>query len=109
MVRRGKGPRGPAAAGAGQPIRVRTPRDNQVLGVIEERLGNRRSKVRCSDGFVRVCRIPGRVRRRMWNREGDIVMVEPWSVQTNEKGDLVYNYSPPQVEWLKKRSYLDWL
>jgi len=91
------------------PIRVRTPRANQVLGIIEERLGNRRSKVRCSDGFIRVCRIPGRVRKRIWTREGDIVIIEPWSVQTSEKGDLIWTYSKPQVDWLRRNKYLDWL
>ncbi|MBN2518686.1 MAG: translation initiation factor eIF-1A [Candidatus Altiarchaeota archaeon] len=92
-----------------QPIRVITPRSNQLLGIIEERLGNRRSKVRCSDGNIRICRIPGRVRKRMWTREGDIVLIEPWSVQTNERGDLVYGYSKPQIEWLQKRGFLNWL
>ncbi len=89
------------------PIRVKTPNKGQVLGIIEERLGNRRSKVRCSDGHIRICRIPGRVRKRMWTREGDIVLVEPWSVQTEERGDLLLTYSKPQIEWLEKRGFLD--
>jgi translation initiation factor 1A len=92
-----------------QPVRVRTPGKNQVLGVIEERLGNRRSKVRCGDGNIRICRIPGRVRRRMWTREGDIVMIEPWSVQEKERGDLVYVYTKPQIEWLQRKGFLNWL
>jgi len=92
-----------------EPLRVRTPRENQVLGVIEERLGNRRSKVRCSDDAIRICRIPGRVRRRMWTKEGDVVMIEPWSVQTDVRGDLVYIYTKPQIEWLRKKHFLDWM
>jgi len=91
------------------PIRVKTPGQGQLLGLIEERLGNRRSKVRCSDGNIRICRIPGRVRRRMWTREGDIVLVEPWSVQENERGDLIQTYSKPQIEWLQKKNFLEWL
>jgi translation initiation factor 1A len=91
------------------PIRVKTPGKGQLLGIIEERLGNRRSKVRCSDGNIRTCRIPGRVRRRMWTREGDIVLIEPWSVQENERGDLIRTYPKPQIEWLEKKGYLDWL
>ncbi len=91
------------------PIRVKTPWKGQVLGIIEERLGNRRSKVRCADGHIRICRIPGRVRRRMWTHEGDIVIIEPWSVQTEERGDLILTYSKPQIEWLQKKGYLDWL
>jgi translation initiation factor 1A len=91
------------------PIRVKTPGEGQLLGLIEERLGNRRSKVRCSDGNIRICRIPGRVRRRMWTREGDIVLIEPWEVQENERGDLIMTYSKPQIEWLEKKQFLDWL
>lgn len=91
------------------PIRVKTPGKGQLLGIIEERLGNRRSKVRCSDGEIRICRIPGRVRRRMWTREGDIVLLEPWSVQENERGDLLQTYSKPQISWLERKGFLDWL
>jgi len=91
------------------PIRVKTPGEGQILGVIEERLGNRRSKVRCSDENIRICRIPGRVRRRMWTREGDIVLVEPWSVQTDVRGDLIMTYSKPQIDLLQKKGFLDWL
>ncbi len=92
-----------------QPVRVQVPKEGQILGLIEERLGNRRSKCRCADGAIRICRIPGRVRRRMWTREGDIVLIEPWEVQTAVRGDLIKTYSKPQVEWLEKRKYLDWL
>ena len=91
------------------PIRVKTPGKGQLLGIIEERLGNRRSKVRASDGHIRICRIPGRVRRRMWTREGDIVLIEPWSVQENERGDLIMTYSKPQIDWLQRKGFLDWL
>jgi translation initiation factor 1A len=91
------------------PVRVQTPKEGQVLGLIEERLGNRRSKVRCGDGNIRICRIPGRVRRRMWTREGDIVLIEPWSVQTEVRGDLIRTYPKPQVELLEKKGFLDWL
>lgn len=45
----------------------------------------------------------------MWTKEGDIVMIEPWSVQKDERGDLIYTYSKPQIEWLQKKKYLDWL
>lgn len=90
-------------------LRVKTPRDKEQLGVIEERLGNRRSKVRCSDGNIRICRIPGRVRQRMWTREGDIVLILPWTVQETERGDLLQTYSKPQIEWLEKKGYLKWM
>lgn len=87
-------------------IRVRVPRGNQVLGEVEQMLGNRRMRVNCTDGNTRLCRIPGKVRRRIWIKEGSIVLVEPWSVQADERGDVLWRYSGGQVKWLRKKGYL---
>jgi len=89
------------------PMRVRLPRGRDVLGVLDRRLGGSRSEVRCLDGKTRICRIPGRLKRRLWVREGDIVMVEPWEYGGDEKGDIVYKYRRVQVAWLKKKGHLD--
>ena len=62
--------------------RVKLPRGNQVLGLLEQRVGGSRTKVRCLDGKTRICRIPGRLKRKLWVREGDIVLVEPWPAST---------------------------
>ena len=87
-------------------LRVKLPRGNQILGVLEERVGGSRSKVRCLDGKTRICRIPGRLKRRLWVRAGDILLVEPWELGGNEKGDIIYKYRPNQAAWLKKKGYL---
>lgn len=87
--------------------RVRLPRENQVLGVLNARLGGSRCDVRCVDGQTRNCRIPGRLKRRLWVREGDIVLVEPWEFGGDEKGDIVFSYKKNHAEWLKKKGYLD--
>ena len=86
--------------------RIRLPRENQVLGILEQRLGASRVRVRCLDGKTRVCRIPGRLKRRLWVRENDIVIVEPWEYSGDKKGDLLYKYTNTQVVWLKNRGYL---
>ena len=90
-----------------QQRRVRLPRDDQVLGIVEQRLGGSRSDVRCVDGFTRNCRIPGRLKRRLWIREGDIVLIEPWDHQTESRGDIVYKYRRNQANWLRNKGYLD--
>lgn len=90
-------------------VRVRTPRDNEVLGVLESRLGASRCKIRCFDGQTRNCRIPGRLKRRLWVREGDIVLVQPWEFGGEDKGDILYKYRPNQVSWLKQRGFLSGL
>ncbi|MBW3014855.1 translation initiation factor eIF-1A [Candidatus Woesearchaeota archaeon] len=86
--------------------RTRLPRDNQVLGIVEKRLGGSRMYVRCLDGKTRVCRIPGRLKRKLWVRETNIVIVEPWELGGDEKGDIVYKYRPAQVAYLKSQGML---
>ena len=86
--------------------RIKIPRGNQTLGVLEQRLGASRMRVRCLDGKTRVCRIPGRLTRRLWVREGDIVIVEPWEYGGDGKGDILYKYTPTQVVFLRKKGYL---
>lgn len=86
-------------------IRVKTPRGKQSLGMVDQRLGGSRMRVRCFDGKSRVCRIPGRLKRRLWIRENDVVLVEPWELD-DTKGDVIFKYKPNQIEWLKRKGYL---
>lgn len=85
--------------------RVRLPKGREVFGVLEQRLGASRSKVKCLDGKERICRIPGRLKRKLWVREGDIILVEPWEYD-DSKGDVVHKYRYSQIAWLKKRGYI---
>jgi len=87
--------------------RTKLPRGNQTLGVLDQRLGGSRNKVRCLDGKTRVCRIPGRLKRRLWVREGDIVLIEPWELSGDSKGDVIFKYRHTQVEVLRKKGLLD--
>ena len=89
-----------------QLIRVRTPKGREVLGILEQRLGASRMRVRCLDGNTRVCRIPGRLKRRLWVREGDVVLVEPWELGGTEKGDILYKYRKAEIEWLKRKGFI---
>ena len=86
--------------------RLYLPKGNQTFGVIEQRLGGSRMRVRCFDSKNRICRIPGRLTRKLWVRDNDIVVVEPWQFSGDEKGDVIYKYSPTQLSFLKKRGYL---
>jgi translation initiation factor 1A len=86
--------------------RVKLPRGNQSLGVVDQRLGGSRMRIRCLDGKSRICRIPGRLKRRLWVREGDLVLVEPWEFEGDQKGDVLFKYRASQIDWLKKKGYL---
>ena len=90
-----------------QVIRVRIPQGKEVLGIVQQRLGGSRMRILCLDSKERICRIPGRLRRELWVRENDVVIVEPWELGGDDKGDVVYKYkSKSEVEFLKKRGYL---
>ena len=86
--------------------RTKLPRGREVFGLIDQRLGGNRMRVRCLDGKERICRIPGRLKRRLWVREGDICIIEPWEFGGDEKGDIVFKYKPSQVHYLKNKGYL---
>jgi|WetSurMetagenome_2_1015567.scaffolds.fasta_scaffold18997_3 translation initiation factor 1A len=102
----GEGEAPPEGAEEGTYTRVRTPRRGQILGEVEQLLGDRRMLIKCTDGHTRLCRIPGKIRKRIWIKEGNIVLVEPWSVQTNERGDVLWRYTNQQADWLEKRGFL---
>ena len=86
--------------------RIKIPREPECFGIVEQRVGGSRMKVRCLDGNQRICRIPGRLKRRLWVREGNLVIVEPWEYSGDGKGDVIFKYKPGQVDYLKKKGLL---
>jgi len=89
-----------------QKIRVKFPRQNQIIGLIDQRVGGSRMLVKCTDGKTRNCRVPGRLRRALWLREGDYVIVEPWEFD-NDKGNIVFKYNLGDVSVLRNRGMLN--
>lgn len=89
-----------------QIYRIHLPRGRQTFGIVQRRLGGSRMEIRCFDGKTRVCRIPGRLKRRLWVREGDLIIVEPWEFSGDDKGDVLYKYTKAQVSFLKRKGYL---
>jgi translation initiation factor 1A len=45
------------------------------------------------------------MKRRMWIREGDLVIVKPWEFQ-NDKADVVWRYTKTQAEYLSRREMI---
>jgi translation initiation factor 1A len=82
------------------------PSANDVLGIAVKLLGFDRVSVRCQDGHERLCRIRGKMKRRVWIRQGDVVLVSPWDFQSDKRGDLIWRYTRAQAELLRKKGYL---
>ena len=85
-------------------LRVRLPYKpkGEMFGVAESFQGGSRLQVICEDGVRRMGRIPGKLRRRMWVRENDLLIVVPWSFQ-DSKADVKFRYTPTQTANLKRR------
>ena len=78
---------------------------NDVLGIAIRMLGYDRILVKCQDGKERLCRVRGKLKRRVWIREGDVVLVSPWDFQSDKRGDIIWRYKKNQVEWLRKQGH----
>src|SRR5437879_13844709 len=72
-----------------------TPGPGQMFGIVKNLLGYDRVLVECADGVERVCRIRGKMKRRVWIMMGDSVLVAPWDFQTS-RGDMLFIYSACQ-------------
>ncbi|KYH42540.1 translation initiation factor eIF-1A [Candidatus Bathyarchaeota archaeon] len=82
------------------------PSPNDVLGVVVKMLGFDRFLVKCQDGRERICRIRGKMKRRVWIRVGDVVLVSPWDFQYDTRGDIFWRYTRSQAELLRKKGLL---
>lgn len=88
-------------------IRVKMPnkRVNEMFALASQILGGRRVTVLCEDGETRLARIPGKMRRRQWVREGDLIIVWPWDFQ-DSKADVKHRYTKTQAMYLSRKGVL---
>jgi translation initiation factor 1A len=85
---------------------IQLPVANDILGVAVKFLGFDRIMVKCQDGHERLCRIRGKMKRRAWIRLGDIVLVSPWDMQSDIRGDICWRYKRNQTELLRSKGFL---
>ncbi len=91
----------------GDRIRVPLPnrKVNEMFAIADQILGGRRVKAVCEDGDSRLARIPGKMRRRQWVREGDLIVVQPWDFQ-DEKANVCMRYTKTQSLYLSRKGVL---
>jgi translation initiation factor 1A len=76
--------------------KLRFPKRDEQWAVVQEMSGGSRFRALCADGHTRMIRIGGKLKKRMWVRERDLVIIKPWVIQSDIKGDLVYRYMPTE-------------
>ena len=86
--------------------KMKLPVANDVLGIAVRMLGFDRIVVKCQDGLERLCRIRGKLKRRVWIRVGNIVLVSLWDFQSDTRGDVYWRYRRNETAWLRSKGYL---
>lgn len=87
--------------------RVPMPRrkEGEIFAIAEQLMGASKIKVICEDGKARMGRIPGKMKKRMWIKEGDLLIVRPWEFQ-DEKADIRFRYTRTQAVYLSRKGLL---
>lgn len=80
--------------------------DEEMFGRVIKMMGGENLMVKCQDKIVRVGRIRGKLKRRVWIRDNDVVIIAPWEFGKVAKGDILWRYTLPQVEWLKQNKHI---
>jgi translation initiation factor 1A len=87
-------------------IRLPNEKDREMFGIITAMLGAGKLTVECDDGKTRMGRIPGKMKKKVWVRVGDLIIIQPWTVQSDERGDIQWRYLRTQANWIQRKGYL---
>ena len=74
--------------------------DGQEYGQVVKMLGTGHVEALCFDGVTRVCHIRGKMRKKVWINQSDIVLIGLRDYQDG-KGDVILKYTPDEARNLK--------
>jgi len=88
--------------------RIRMPKrkELEMFAVATQMVGGDKIKAMAEDKIERICRIPGKLRKRVWIREGDLVIIKLWDFQPS-KADVIWRYIKVQTNHLKRKGLLN--
>ena len=91
--------------------RVKMPyrRNGEMFARVVEIFGQDRMGVYCEDGKHRIGRIRGKIKKRVWIRKGDLVVINPWDFETQVDGkpgkcEISWRYLRHEVSYLERNS-----
>lgn len=74
--------------------------DGQEYALVVRMLGNGRLTGACFDGKSRLCHIRGKMRKKVWVNQGDIVLIGLRDFQ-DDKADVILKYTAEEARKLK--------
>jgi len=106
QVKRGKR-KGPYIPPPVTRVKLPTRRVGEMFGRVTEIYGNERMGVFCEDGKHRTGRIRGKIKKRVWVRKGDLVVVSPWDWETETadkpgKCEITWRYTRAEISYLER-------
>ena len=88
--------------------RTRLPNRKELeqFAIVTKMHGTDQVKATCEDGTERGCRITGKMKKKVWIREGDLIIIKVWDFQPI-KADIVWRFLGGQKNWLDRKGYLN--
>jgi len=77
----------------------------EMLGRVIKLLGGDHVLVNCTDNITRLCRIRGKMKRKMWIRANDVVLLAPWDFN-DKKADILWRYIRAHADWLVENKHI---
>ena len=72
---------------------IRLPEEGELFGRVLKMMGGENVMIKCDDNVTRRGRIRGKLKRRVWIRDNDIVIIAPWDFDKEGRGDIVWRYA----------------
>ena len=76
-----------------------------MFALILQLHGGDRILAKCEDGVERSCRITGKMKKRVWMRVNDVIIVKLWDIDPKQ-ADTKFKYQGFQTEYLKRKGLL---
>ncbi|MFW9864774.1 MAG: translation initiation factor eIF-1A [Candidatus Thorarchaeota archaeon] len=81
----------------------------EIFAIVIDILGGDRMRVFCEDGQYRIGRIRGKIKKRVWIRRADLVIVNPWEWETQTKDglgkcEITWRYTRAERSWLERNN-----
>ncbi|MHA1618883.1 MAG: translation initiation factor IF-1A [Promethearchaeota archaeon] len=92
--------------------RIPNYRNDEILGVCTEILGGEHMIIIGEDNVAYLGLIRGKIKKRMWVRVGDVVLIMPWVGMSKPrpgkkpKAHIIWRYTRTQTVWLQNHRYL---
>ena len=85
---------------------IKLAEEGELYGRVIKLLGSDQVLVKCTDEVTRRGRIRGKLKRRICIRDNDIDVIAPCDFKEDERGDIIWRFTLPQVDWLKDNGHI---